>query len=121
MRIPKQVDEFGNGEFEGRQVARDAKSDRMHACATMALLALLATWRSAVRQPIYKKLSSATNLVVTPAKSRSLPLPGGRERGPAQAGRRWPPLLQAGGGRCKRACRTTAPGSREWPVPAAVR
>ena len=48
LSIPKQVDEFGNGEFEDRQVARVAKFVRIHACATMALLALLAPWRSAV-------------------------------------------------------------------------
>jgi hypothetical protein len=57
LRILKQVDEFGNGESEDRQVARDVrdvKSDRIHAFATMALLALLATWRSAVLQPTCK-------------------------------------------------------------------
>ena len=52
LRIHKQVDEFGNDEFEDRQDARDANTDRIHAFAIMAILASLATWRSAVRQPI---------------------------------------------------------------------
>ena len=55
LRIPKQAEEFGNDEFEDRQDARDANSHRIYAFATMALLALLATWRSAVRQPIRDK------------------------------------------------------------------
>ena len=57
LRIPKQVDEFADGACEDRQVARgarDAKSVKIHACAFMAFLALLATWRSAIRQPIYE-------------------------------------------------------------------